>query len=320
MRGQRVRRGPPLDSPPLRAQHAAPQCGIRERVASHHGRYEDYFDIMGTGYHWLLGFSAPNRYRLGWFGADEVQGITSAGTYTIRAIGLPLDGVDTGSTAVKRAAFVRTPSGSSEADGVWVEFVGGASDMWGTTDDSFSAGVPVKPANSIGLFIRKDYTLIDAKRQLCAPGSYADEWAWQDELVETTLNAGSAYLDQSTGIRLSEVNVADDGGSVSFRVSYEAPAACYRDYPRIAEGLIGEYRIIIEPAAPGHINAQWVSEFAPHVASAPGYGLFVVNAVQDLDRPTCARSKFALDVAELPSGWGKVSYWGGRQTGRCRNA
>ena len=202
------------------------KCGFAE--------YGDLFDIMGKG-SYLLGLSARHRYYLGWFGSDEVLGISSAGTYTIRALGVPTDGADTGGTAVKRAAFVRTPGGSGEADGVWVEFVGGGS-QWGLSEDGVT---DVKALNSAGLFLRKEGTLIDAKRQLCGDAVYADAWEWQEEeLNEVTLTAGRAFLDQATGIELSGVSIAADGGSVSFDVAYRpVDNACRRDYPRIGEGL-----------------------------------------------------------------------------------
>jgi hypothetical protein len=95
--------------------------------------YGDMFDIMG-GKKLLVGFRARARYYLGWFGSDEVLGVTSAGTYTIGALNAPLAAVPSVGS-LKRAAFVRTPAGSlagsTEADGIWVEFIGsGPGNTW----------------------------------------------------------------------------------------------------------------------------------------------------------------------------------------------
>ena len=235
-------------------------------------------------------------------------GITSAGKYTIRALGAPSDGADTGGTAVKRAAFVRTPGGSGEADGVWVEFVGGGS-QWGLSEDGVT---DVKALNSAGLFLRKEGTLIDAKRQLCGDAVYADAWEWQEaELNEVTLTAGRAFLDQSTGIELSGVSVAADGGSVSFDVAYlPVDSACRRDYPRIGEGLFGEYMLLINGSCSNCDVQSQIDDLRPSVAAAPRVGFFRASQVEDTDSGSCAAATFALDVAELPAGWGKVSRWG----------
>jgi hypothetical protein len=128
--------------------------------------YGDMFDIMG-GQKLLVGFRARARYYLGWFGSDEVLGVTSAGTYTIGALNAPMAAVPPVGS-LKRAAFVRTPAGSTEADGIWVEFIGsGAGNTW---NNGSYAGVEY---NQAGLFLQKGGYLIDATRQRCGGGAPA---------------------------------------------------------------------------------------------------------------------------------------------------
>jgi hypothetical protein len=163
--------------------------------------------------------------------------VTSAGTYTISALNAPMAAVPSVGS-LKRAAFVRTPAGSTEADGIWVEFIG--SNTW---NNGSYAGVAY---NQAGLFLQRGGYLIDATRQRCGGGAYADSEAWQDgEMVKVTLNAGKTFV--ATGIKLSHVRPRPDGLSVSFTVEYGCiDTTCYRNYPRIGAGLFGEYELLMD--------------------------------------------------------------------------
>ena len=270
--------------------------------------YGDMFDIMGGG-KFLAGFRARARYYLGWFGSDEVLGVTSAGTYTIGALNAPLATVHSVGS-LKRAAFVRTPAGSTEADGIWVEFIGsGAGNTWN------SGSYPEVAYNQAGLFLQKGGYLIDATRQRCGGGAYADSEAWQDEeMVKVTLNAGQTFVDQTTGIKLSKVSPSPDGLSVSFTVEYGLiDTTCYRDYPRIGAGLFGEYETLMDGSCSNCEVQSLIDELkaVPSVAGAPRKGYWKVNQAEDVDEGSCGQSStFALDVVNLPAGWGKVSYYG----------
>jgi len=46
------------------------------------------------------------------------------------------------------------------------------------------------------------------------------------------------------------------------------------------------------------------------VAGAPRKGFWKVSQAEDIDEGSCGQSTFALDVVDLPAGWGKVSYYG----------
>jgi len=269
--------------------------------------YGDMFDIMG-GKKLLVGFRARARYYLGWFGSDEVLGVTSAGTYTIGALNAPLAAVPSVGS-LKRAAFVRTPAGSTEADGIWVEFIGsGPGNTWN------SGSYPEVAYNQAGLFLQKGGYLIDATRQRCGGGAYADSEAWQDgEMVKVTLNAGKTFVDQTTGIKLSQVRPSADGLSVSFTVEYgRIDTTCYRALPRIGAGLFGEYQLLMDGSCSSCETQSLIDELkaVPSVAMATRKGFWNVNQAEDVDEGSCGQSTFALDVVNLPTGWGKVSYYG----------
>ena len=269
--------------------------------------YGDMFDIMG-GKKLLAGFRARARYYLGWFGSDEVLGVTSAGTYTIGALNAPLAAVHSVGS-LKRAAFVRTPAGSTEADGIWVEFIGsGAGNTWN------SGSYPEVAYNQAGLFLQKGGYLIDATRQRCGGGAYADSEAWQDEeMVKVTLNAGKTFVDQTTGIKLSKVSPSPDGLSVSFTVEYGLiDTTCYRALPRIGTGLFGEYQLLMDGSCSSCETQSLIDELkaVPSVAGATRKGFWNVNQAEDVDEGSCGQSTFGLDVVNLPTGWGKVSYYG----------
>jgi hypothetical protein len=270
--------------------------------------YGDIFDIVG-GAKLLAGFRARARYYLGWFGSDEVLGVTSAGTHSIGALNAPMAAVPSVGSS-KRAAFVRTPAGSTEADGIWVEFIGsGAGNTWN------NGSYPEVAYNQAGLFLHKGGYLIDATRQRCGGGAYADSEAWQDgEMVKVTLNAGKTFVDQTTGIRLSQVRPSPDGLSVNFTVEYGCiDTTCYRDYPRIGAGLFGEYETLMDGSCSNCEVQALIDELkaVPSVAGAPRKGYWKVNQAEDVDEGSCGQSStFALDVVNLPAGWGKVSYYG----------
>ena len=48
----------------------------------------------------------------------------------------------------------------------------------------------------------------------------------------------------------------------------------------------------------------------PSVAGATRKGFWNVNQAEDVDEGSCGQSTFGLDVVNLPTGWGKVSYYG----------
>ena len=270
--------------------------------------YGDIFDIVG-GAKLLAGFRARARYYLGWFGSDEVLGVTSAGTHSIGALNAPMAAVPSVGSS-KRAAFVRTPAGSTEADGIWVEFIGsGAGNTW---NNGSYAGVAY---NQAGLFLQKGGYLIDATRQRCGGGAYADSEAWQDEeMVKVTLNAGKTFVDQTTGIKLSKVSPSPDGLSVSFTVEYGLiDTTCYRALPRIGAGLFGEYQLLMDGSCSSCETQSLIDELkaVSSVAGAPRKGYWKVSQAEDVDEGSCGQSStFALDVVDLPAGWGKVSYYG----------
>jgi hypothetical protein len=269
--------------------------------------YGDMFDTVG-GAKLLAGFRARARYYLGWFGSDEVLGVTSAGTFTIGALNAPMSAVPSVGS-LKRAAFVRTPAGSTEADGVWVEFIGsGAGNTWN------SGSYPEVAYNQAGLFLHKEGYLIDATRQMCGGGAYADSEAWQDgEMVKVTLNAGKTFVDQTTGIKLSQVRPSPDGLSVNFTVEYGCiDTTCYRDYPRIGAGLFGEYELLMDGSCSSCETQSLIDELkaVSSVAGATRKGYWKVSQAEDVDEGSCGQSTFALDVVNLPAGWGKVSYYG----------
>jgi hypothetical protein len=269
--------------------------------------YGDMFDTVG-GAKLLAGFRARARYYLGWFGSDEVLGVTSAGTYTISALNAPMAAVPSVGS-LKRAAFVRTPAGSTEADGIWVEFIGsGAGNTW---NNGSYAGVEY---NQAGLFLQKGGYLIDATRQRCGGGAYADSEAWQDgEMVKVTLNAGKMFVDQTTGIKLSQVRPSPDGLSVSFTVEYGCiDTTCYRNYPRIGAGLFGEYELLMDGSCSSCETQSLIDELkaVSSVVGATRKGYWKVSQAEDVDEGSCGQSTFALEVVNLPAGWGKVSYYG----------
>ena len=258
-------------------------------------------DVMGSSSGHLLALTARARYFMGWFGADEVLGITQVGTYSLLALNPPLGGVYSGSTALKRAAFVRVPAGSGEANGVWVEYLGSSHGNWNSDAH-----------NHAGLFLRRESSLVDATRQRCDGTPWASDTDWKEgEMARVTLNAGGTFVDQTLGIVIGNVAVAEDGASVTFRVAFIAgDTTCYRGYPRIAPGLFGEYYLMIDGSCTNCDIQSSIDDLSPSVASAARKGFFRASYVEDTDVGPCGEtSRFATDVADLPSGWSAVNYW-----------
>jgi len=235
-----------------------------------------------------------------------VLGITAAGTYTIGTLNPPLGGVYSGQTTIKRAAFVRLPAGSGEADGVWVEFIGSNHGQWNADADADIAH------NYAGLFLRREEYLIDATRQRCDGSPWPTDTAWKEgEMVKVTLNADQTFLDQTSGLAIGNVEVAEDGETVTFSVAFVAgDTTCYRGYPRIAPGLFGEYYVLQDGACTNCDVQSMVDDLKPSVAGAARKGFFRASQVEDTDTGPCgSTSTFASDVVDLPSGWSAVNYW-----------
>ena len=103
-------------------------------------------------------------------------------------------------------------------------------------------------------------------------------------MVKVTLNAGKTFVDQTTGIRLSQVMPSPDGLSVNFTVEYGCiDTTCYRNYPRIGAGLFGEYELLMDGSCSSCETQSLIDELkaVSSVVGATRKGYWKVSQAED---------------------------------------
>ena len=280
--------------------------------------YKNLFDVLGSA-RLSQGMAAKSRYDLGWMSyPDDIalvteEGLRGAGGEAEYALS-PLDSADRLGESRPRALVISF-TGASIGQ-IWLEY------RRGNFFDSAIASTAGEGYNSKGVIALQWGTQVidmhpndgfisgeDWKEPKGLPGSESD-------YERSSLNAGSEWLDVSTGLKLKTLSVSDAEARV--KVEFGAKPECQRNKPVIYENMFGNFYFHL---AKGDLEqyegygvdslTTWILEYMPYWGKPEentykalfSYKTFVKNS----DSSACPDTKepFTI-VAEpdtLPDGW-----------------
>lgn len=176
-----------------------------------HIEYGNYFDNMGFG-SYSLHFNAHLKEILGWVLSQNTVLINRSGRYTINP--LEVKGPNQ-----KYLAKINIPGYSNLFNIYNLEYRKGVG-----YDEGLNG--PYVSSNQSGLFVNIS-TQGGLQTSLLDMRATTDTWYW--DVLNSTLNVGETFVDESIGLKIGPVIEANDSG-ITFDVSIEEPV-CIHESP-----------------------------------------------------------------------------------------